>query len=358
MTVTVVHVLGVLDRGGVESRLFELCAAIPRTEVRQRILLLGDHEGTLAPRFQAAGATVDRCPVRPRPTFPFRLWRWLRTARPDAVTSHVSLVSGLVLAVSAAAGVDMRIAYLHSDHDGRRDSTPRRLFRALLRVLLRRSATAVVAVTSAALTFAAPPPGDHRYRVLATGVDIRRFPLPVHRAEARTLVHIGRAAPEKNREFLLRVHTEAKRIHPETRLVLAGPGGIDDLRAGLCGPAGADPSLSVLGDTDRIDEVLARADVLLLPSRREGLPGVVLEALAAGVPVLATRLPGLAELAGQLAGITLLPLAAGPRAWADTALRLATTSADERAAISAAIRRSSFTLERYAETWRRMWTSR
>jgi glycosyltransferase involved in cell wall biosynthesis len=358
MSVTVVHVLGVLDRGGVESRLFELCVALPRTEVHPRILLLGDRDGTLAPRFRAVGATVDRCPLRPWPTFLFRLWHWLRAVRPDAVNSHVSLVSGLVLAVSAAAGVRMRIACLHSDHDGRRDSMSRRVFRALLRVLLRRSATSVVAVTSAALAFAAPPPGDHRYRVLASGVDTRRFSMSAHRAEANRLVHIGRAAPEKNRAFLLRVHTEAKRIRPDAHLVLAGPGGIDDLRGGLCGPAGADPSLSVLGDTDRVDEVLAGAGVLLLPSRREGLPGVVLEALAAGVPVLATRLPGLSELAGQLTGITLLPLAVGPRAWADTALRLAATSAVERAEISAAIRRSSFTLERYAETWRRMWTNR
>jgi glycosyltransferase involved in cell wall biosynthesis len=354
MTVTVVHVLGVLDRGGAESRLLELCGAIPRTEVHQRFLLLGDREGTLAPRFRAAGATVDRCPLRPWPTFPFRLWHWLRTARPDAVTSHVSLVSGLVLAVSAAAGVRVRIAHLHSDDDGRGTSTPRRMFRALMRVLLHKSATAVVAVTSAALTFAAPAPGDDRYRVLPNGVDTRRFPLLARRADACAFVHIGRAAPEKNRAFLLRVHTEAKLIRPDTRLVLAGPGGIDDICAGLSGP---DPSLSLLGDTDRIDEVLADAGVLLLPSHREGLPGAVLEALAAGVPVLATRLPGLSELAGQLAGITLLPLAAGPRAWAETALRLAATPATERDEISAAIRRSSFTLERYAQIWRLMWTS-
>ncbi len=356
MAVTVVHVLGTLDRGGAESRALELCGAIPRTEIRQRFLLLGDHEGMLAPRFRAAGATVDRCPLRPWPTFPFRLWWWLRKARPDAVTSHVSLVSGLVLAVSAAARVPMRIAHLHTDNDGQGASTPRRLVRALLRVLLRRCATAVLGVTSAALMFAAPPPGDRRYRVLPNGVDTRRFPLPEHRATAHAFVHIGRAAPEKNRAFLLLVHAEAKRIRPDTRLVLAGPGGVDDLRAELSEQAGQDPSVSLLGDTDRVDEVLADAGVLLLPSHREGLPGAVLEALAAGVPVLATRLPGLSELAGQLAGITLLPLAAGPRVWADTALRLAATPAAERDEISASIRRSPFTLTRYADTWRHLWT--
>jgi len=354
MAVTVVHVFSTLHRGGAESRVLELCRVIPRTEIQQRFLLIGEHEGLLAPRFRAAGATVDRCPLLPWPTFPARLWWWLHTARPDVVTSHVSLVSGLVLAVSAAAGVPMRIAQLHSDDDGRRASAPRRLFRTMMRMLLRRSATAVLGVTSASVTFAAPPPGDRRYRVLPNGVDLRRFPIQTKREVRPVLVHIGRAAPEKNRAFLLRVHVEAKRTRPETRLIVVGPGGVDDLRAELAEP---DPSVSLLGDTDRVADVLAGAGVLLLPSHREGLPGAVLEALAAGVPVLATRLPGLSELAGQLAGITLLPLAAGPRAWADTALRLADTPVAERDEISAAIRRSPFTLEQYADTWRRLWTS-
>ncbi|HEX6359624.1 glycosyltransferase [Actinophytocola sp.] len=59
------------------------------------------------------------------------------------------------------------------------------------------------------------------------------------------------------------------------------------------------------------------------PRIREGLPTVVLEALAAGVPVLASDLPGVRGLAREVYGLTPLPLSAGPEVWARTALALA-----------------------------------
>ncbi|HEX6351458.1 glycosyltransferase [Actinophytocola sp.] len=350
MTVTVVHVLGTLDRGGAETVALELCRRIPPTEVRQRFLLLGESEGRLANRFVAAGATVDRCPISPRHTFAVRLWRWLRAARPDVVTSHVSLASGLVLTMAALAGVPARIARMHSEGDGHPD-TERRLRRAVLRVALRRSATAVLGVTSAALAFATPPPADGRYRVVPNGVDVARFARRRVDADHPVLVHIGRAAPEKNRAFLLAVHVEARNAAPDTELFIAGPGGIADLPASAC----VDPSVRLLGDVDHIPDILARAGVLLLPSHREGLPGVVLEALAAGVPVLASDLPGIRELAGELSGITVLPLVAGPRFWAETALRLAATPSAERAEIRTVVTLSRFALEASVDAWRRVW---
>lgn len=350
VVVTVVHVLGSLDRGGAESRALELCQRIPASEVRQRFLLLGDREGRLAARFVAAGATVSRCPLRPRHTFPVRLWRWLRAARPDVVTSHVSLASGLVLTTAALAGVPVRIARMHSDGDGH-PADARRLRRAVLRVALRRSATAVLGVTSSALGFAAPPQEDGRYRVIPNGVDVARFGRRDD-VDHPVLVHLGRAAPEKNRAFLLSVHAEACRAVPETELVLAGPGGYGDLP----GTERLKPSVRLLGEIDNVHDVLAGAGVLLLPSHREGLPGAVLEALAAGVPVLAADLPGIRELAGELTGITVLPLVAGPRFWAETALRLAGTPLTERAEIRAIVAGSRFAIEASVDAWRRVWT--
>lgn len=354
MPVTIVHVLGTLDRGGAETVTLDLCRRIPATEVRQRVLLLGEHEGSLAGQFRGAGVEIERCPLRPWPTFLPRLWHRLRADPPDVVTSHVSLFSGPVLAIAAAAGVANRIARLHSEGDGRPSTRVRRLYRAALRAVLRRSATAVLGVTTATLAFACPPPGDPRYRVVPNGVDTERFRLISHRPPEPVLVHIGRAAPEKNRNFAVRIHRAARRIEPRTRLVLAGPGGTHDLEP----LALRDPAIAVTGEVDRVEEVLAKASVLVLPSHREGLPGVVLEALASGVPVLATDLPGLREVARRLPGLTVLPLGAGPDQWARTALLLATSSPVERRVISEAVRSSAYAAEECAQVWRQLWTSR
>lgn len=352
---TVVNVMGTLDRGGVETVALEMCELIPPSEMRQIFVVTGDAEGRLAPRFRAAGAAVHRCPVRPKPLFPFRWWKYLRQVRPDVVVSHISVVSGLVLLIAALAGVRVRIARMSSEGDGRPDTLPRRAQRALLRGLLRLSATDVLGVTAGSVAFAGAFGQDPRYRVLPNGVDVERFAWARKfrgpRSGGASIVHIGRAAPEKNRGFLLRVLAEAKRVDSAATLTVVGPGGNDDLEA--VDPAVAsDPSVRLAGEHDQVEQVLANADVLLLPSLREGLPTVVLEALATGVPVLASDLPGLRDLAEQVDGLTLLSLGAGPAVWARTALRLAGLPEAARDRIAEGLAASHFTLTGAARAWR------
>lgn len=360
-TARVVHVIGMLDRGGAESVALDLCRRLPPTAPRQVFLTLGGGVGRLAPQFAETGAAVRRCPLKPVPTFVPRLWRQLRTLRPDVVVSHVSVVSGLVLGVAALAGVRVRIAHMHSDGDGRPDSLRRRAMRKMLRAMLRLAATDVVGVSAGSVTFAGPRPGDPRYRVLPNCVDFDRFGEVRVTATPRdggpVFVHIGRAAPEKNRPFLLSIHAEARRIRPATRLVVVGPGGVGDLERADA-RVGQDPTVELAGETDHVENYLAGADVLLLPSHREGLPGVVLQALAAGIPVVVSDLPGLRDLARTLPGITLLPLEAGPRAWARAALDLAELTTEGRRELCDAVRSSPYTLDQYVERWMSLWTAR
>jgi glycosyltransferase involved in cell wall biosynthesis len=354
----VVHLLGSLNRGGAETVALDLCRAIPAAEITQVFWLLGDEVGSLAPEFEAAGAVVEQLPLSPFPVFVPRYWRKLRALRPDAVVSHVSLVSGLMLLIARVAGVPRRIARMHSMGDGRPNSPRRRLQRAVLRRMLRAGATDVAGVTWAALDFAGLRRGDPRGRVLPNGVDVTRFAgarlAQTTGAAAPVLMHVGRAAPEKNRGFLLDVLRQVHRTAPGARLVFVGPGGTADLEA-VDPRIGTNPAVEVAGPTDRVEDFLARADVLLLPSHWEGQPGVVLEALAAGVPVVANDLPGVREIAETCPGISIVPLSAGPTAWAQAALSAASVDLDRRRFICAAMCDSTYRLERSVELWRQAW---
>jgi glycosyltransferase involved in cell wall biosynthesis len=359
--VRVVHVFGTLNRGGAESVALDLCRSMPAGEFEQHFWLLGKEKGALADLFQLTGAVVSLCPLRPAVTFVPRLWHRLRVLRPNVMVAHVSVVSGLILLVSRSAGVPIRIAHMHSDGDARGNSLPRRWFRSAMRWLIKHNATDVVGVTSGSIAFAG---GDPRYRVLPNGIDFARYagvrvtendvPSDPAGNAGPVLMHIGRAAPEKNRAFLLPVHDAANRIAPGTRLVLVGPGGSDDL-----GPAAAErPGVELVGETREVEKYLARADALLLPSHWEGLPGVVLQALAAGVPVVANDMPSTRDIAAKYPGMTVLPTAAGPEAWAVEALRAAALPRQERRSIAAAMCASEYQLDRYAQAWRALWTSR
>jgi glycosyltransferase involved in cell wall biosynthesis len=127
-------------------------------------------------------------------------------------------------------------------------------------------------------------------------------------------LYLGRLSPEKGVETLLAAH------RPEHgRLLVVGDGPArDDLRA----RASSLVELRSAVPTEQVPSLLARARSVLLPSRSyEGAPRIVLEAYASGVPVVASRIGGLAEIV--LDGVSGLQVdGRDPAAWADALARL------------------------------------
>ncbi len=121
--------------------------------------------------------------------------------------------------------------------------------------------------------------------------DRRRLGLP-----ERYLLFVGTQEPRKGLDWLGRADLLARRDHPDLpSLVIAGPAGWGEV--GL--PPGSVP-LGYLASAD-LHAVMAGAQALVLPSRYEGFGLPVLEAMAAGVPVVASTDPALREVAGSLA---------------------------------------------------------
>ena len=352
---SVIHVIGALDRGGAETVALDLCRSIPQESVRQHFLCLSGRDGDLAPAFREAGARVTSLGLSPVATFPVRLISLLRREKPDVVVSHVSLASGFVLACAALTGVHQRIARVHSDGDGR--SRWRGPYRCVARVILAASATRVAAVSGSALDFAVRGvrwPRRKPTQVVINGVDTTRF-FPVgartggdaHRPAV--VVHIGRGAPEKNRAALPAIQ---EALAPLVDNVFRLYGSADAVDLGPHDPR----RICNLGLTDDIAGVLRSADVLILPSLREGLPGSVLEALATGVPVVASDLPGLRELSGELLGITLVAPSAPPEQWARALAAAVVMPAEHRAEVARVVASSRFTLAESAQTWLSIWS--
>ncbi|WP_424936879.1 MULTISPECIES: glycosyltransferase family 4 protein [Bacteria] len=353
----VLHVLGSLDRGGAETVALDLCRAVPAEEFAQTFYCLSGREGVLAGEFRAAGAEVLVAAPGGMLARLRDLRRVVRAQRPHVVVSHVSLASAAVLGAIRGLGVRVRVARGHSAGDGR--GPIRAVYRTTSRVALPIVATDVLGVSEAALSFLVGRQAllyrmfRTDRRVLGNGVDTSRFH-PAARAGAgrrggrARVLHVGRASPEKNRTVLVPVF-EALVARRDAEMRVVGPGGVDDL-----GPLPEDPRFTVTGPSSEVPAILRESDALLLPSLREGLPGVVLEALASGVPVVASALPTLEELA-DLPGVILVDPRADAGHWAEAVERALDVDGPARSRIAATLRESRFVLERSVDEWVEVW---
>jgi len=128
--------------------------------------------------------------------------------------------------------------------------------------------------------------------------DLRRLGVePGHRA----FLFAGRLDRQKGIDAFLPLATKILEEFPDWEWIVVGDG---PLRTRLIQQASASPAgrrIHFLGWQPDVSPIMAASEVLVLPSRWEGMPNVVLEAMACGKPVLATRTEGVAELLGEAA---------------------------------------------------------
>ncbi len=196
---------------------------------------------------------------------------FIRSWRPHVIHSHNAKAT-VIAAAAARLARGPRRPPLLATHHGAAETD-----RTTAAKLLLRAADAVVVVSEGTLPAFAPAVP----RVIHNGIP----PAPHVTGEREGVVFVGRLEPVKNPQRFLDV---AERV-PEATFTVIGDG---SLRARLTGRA------TFLGARDDARELLARAQLLLVTSDSEGMSIAVLEALAAGTPVVSTPVSGMRELEG------------------------------------------------------------
>jgi glycosyltransferase involved in cell wall biosynthesis len=254
--------------------------------------LLPEH-GDFAPlRSELADSDVACRFPRKRHSIAGKLWHLyqvVRAMRPDVIFAHATIPAFYVRALPIGAPI---VYVMHSATN----DFERRLFRRVERILSAR-ARAVVGVSRTNVEDYRANVGPHPHMiVIPNGVDPSRFlrlARPEDAARAPQIVQIGRYTSVKNQLQTVRAFAEVVREAPDARLVLCGV--IEDPAyhaavVELARELRLDKSIVVEGPRTDVDKLLAEASVFAMPSHSEGHSIAFLEALASGIPVVASTI--------------------------------------------------------------------
>jgi sugar transferase (PEP-CTERM/EpsH1 system associated) len=313
----IAHVIYRLDVGGLENGLVNLINRMPADRYRHAIICLDDFT-EFRRRITRADVPVFALHKPPgnSPALHWRLWRLLLRLRPDIV--HTRNFGQLEAAIPAAlAGVRARI---HSEHGhelvdiggrSRRHRWVRRAFRPLVHRYialsqdLERYLRDEVGVPPARLAQLYNGVDTERFRLASRG----REPLPCEGFAGPShfvIGTVGRMQTIKDPLLLARSFVQVLRDMPDAarrlRLVMIGDGPLWDQVRTLLDEAGALDLAWLPGERDDVPRIMRGLDLFVLPSLSEGISNTVLEAMASGLPVVATAVGGNPELID--AGIT------------------------------------------------------
>ncbi|WP_436762436.1 glycosyltransferase [Streptosporangium sp. V21-05] len=305
----VCEVVKTLDAGGVEVLLVERLRRAPRLNKEYTVVCLRASTGELVERLRASGITVVDLSRNALPLAYARLVVTVHRLAPDVLNAHSPTPAAVLWPFARITR--RRPALVSTVHYCRRPATVRfgRLTAAaslLLDRLVRRLDDRTVAVSSQV----ACSPSVRGARHLLTrvhGVDVveqrswamrastvrRQFDVP---EGAFLLACVANFRPEKNHALLVRAAAEVLRARPDALFLLAGDGPLREETARETERLGLRDRIRVLGPVRQARRLAAAADLLVLSSHYEGLPVVVMEALAAGVPVVSTEVGGIPEL--------------------------------------------------------------
>ena len=136
-----------------------------------------------------------------------------------------------------------------------------------------------------------------RLAVVPNAVDHEWFqPRPGEKAQEPTAVYIGRLVAEKGADVVTAAFIEAARLVPAARFEIIGDGPLRDRLTAAVKEAGLEERIAIRPGLPDVRPILNRAWVFVMGSRREGSPNVILEAMASGLPIAATRVGGIPEL--------------------------------------------------------------
>lgn len=332
--IKILLIAGAMDVGGIENQLMHLLrnadkdkfqidftSTAPHSYYRDEIELLGG-------RVHSISRMSRKNPL----PYCQSLIRIMREGEYDIVYSHELFHSGIVLLTAAIAGVPARFVHAHNwsdgDGSGKKRGVVRSVYNAVMRKLIRKYSTCQIACSTLAGKFLYGEDilEKNSYHLVFNSVDTERYLQRYDQKESGefcddgwiNVLQVGRFSEIKNQLFTAQIAQELKKRGKKIRILCAGNNGneYENKVNAAIEEMGLQEHMHLLGVRSDIDVLMRKSSAFLLPSLYEGMPLVLIEAQASGLPcVVADTFSR--EVDFEIGKVNWMQLDDGIAAWAD-----------------------------------------
>ena len=302
MTIRVLLVAGSMGIGGIENQLMHLLRQADKGKFQIDFTTTVDH-----PFYQDEIEALDARCIRIPPTegkhflrYCAALYKTIRDGHYDIVHSHELFHSGMVLLTARLAGVKHRFVHAHNWMEGEdpkaKKSIQRKIYNYVMQRLIQHCATDFVACSTLAgkFLYGERITRQSNYHLLFNSVDTSKFIEKYDQKEVGeyvddgwiNVIQVGRFSQVKNQMFTAEIARELKQRGKKIRILCAGNvgGGYEEAVKARITEYGLEDQMVLLGVRKDIDVLMRKSAAFLLPSQYEGMPLVLIEAQASGLP--------------------------------------------------------------------------
>ena len=309
--VRVLHVVFSMVHGGIETFLMSMLRCSDRSKFEMDVMYTGQSEGEYAPEVRSLGSKIFGCRLKyDQIRFVYNFYKILKREKYDAVNVHLADMGGGAMLAAWLARVPVRVASYHT-------SLPNMGF---LRNLYLRIMRSIVVHTATDITTSSPGVTDshfhkmnvdfNRIHAITYGCDTAAFEQRPQKVidlskfgfgdDNIIIGHVGSYRPQKNHDALIKIAKVVIDKIPNARFVLCGATcnspsvlGYKAQVESKIEQAGLKQYIAQVQGIEDMREFYHAIDIFILPSRHEGMPISIIEAQAAGKPVVASRINGI-----------------------------------------------------------------
>ena len=323
--IRILHVIGIMNRGGAETMIMNLYRNIDKTKVQFDFVENTDQTGIFEKEISELGGRIFHCPhFNGKNIFEYRRWwdQFFFEHKNEYafVHGHIGSTAAIYLSSAKKQGIKT-IAHSHSTYTGFR------VRQSMYKIMSYPTRYIADFFFGCSRDAAVSRYGNKvKYTVLKNAIDTKQFEYTVPKefpfTSGKTVYgHIGRFTGEKNHKFIIQIFSEIQKRRPNSVLLLIGDGPLREEIEKEVNQSELEKNIKFLGIREDIPELLSSMNLLLFPSKFEGLPVTLVEAQTSGLQCLISDVIS-DESVLVPALITKMSLKKSAAEWADKAIEL------------------------------------